>query len=67
MAHKDKKDEIVTKNLSSLTAKPLVSRFVIQFSVWNRPVLMLNYDFRRFNDIVIRDKLDEINSVIQMT
>ena len=64
MAHKDEKDEIVTKNLSSLTAKPLVSRFVIQFSVWNRRVLMLNYDFRRFNDIVIRDKLNEINSVI---
>ena len=64
MAHKDKKDEIVTKNLSSLAAKPLVSRFVIQFSVWNRRVLMLNYDFRRFNDIVIRDKLNEINSVI---
>ena len=64
MAHKDKKDEIVTKNLSSLTAKPLVSRFVIQFSVWNRRVLMLNYDFRRFNDIVIRDKLNKIHSII---
>ena len=64
MAQKDKKDEIVTKNLSSLTANPFVSRFVIQFNIWNRPVLMLNYDFGRFNDVVIRDKLNEINSII---